>query len=127
MNQYRLLDVFLSGPLQILVSQYITNNDFLFYFILITGFCTILYNGHNYLFFNSTIKKPIKVLKPFVDIKNGKTQSHRIYNLIIMYPIFTYVLVNISMPSFVYWMFMANILFGFSYNLFYYIFIKYYL
>ena len=120
MNEHRLIDVFLSGPLQILVSQYITNNNVLFYFMLITGILTILYNAHNFLLFNSTLKHPIPLLKKFVHKKNGKTQLHRMYNLVIMYPIFTYVLLNISMPLQIRIFLLINIIIGFSYNLFYY-------
>ena len=122
-NNVRLIDIFLSGPLQILVSSYITHKPLflLRYFILFTGILNIIYNGHNFLFFNSTIRQPLPLIKPFVDLKNGKTQSHRLYNLIIMYPIFIFVLLNIDMPIQVWLLFLINITIGVAYNLFYYL------
>ena len=120
-NETRLVDVFVSGPLQILISTYITRSPLLRYFMLITGIFNIIYNTDNYLLFNSTLKQPLPILKPFVHFENGKTQLHRLYNLIIMYPIFIYVLLNIVMPIEVRILFLINIVIGFLYNLFYYI------
>jgi hypothetical protein len=122
-NNVRLIDIFLSGPIQILVSSYITHKPLflLRYFILFTGILNIIYNGHNFLLFNSTIKQPLPLIKTFVDLKNGKTQSHRLYNLIIMYPIFIIVLLNIDMPIQVWILFLINITIGVAYNLFYYL------
>ena len=116
-TKLRLVDVFITGPLQIVVSSYITTSPLLRYFMLITGILTILYNGHNFLLFNSTIKKPLPIVEKFVDLKNGKYQSHRLYNLIVMYPIFTYVLIKIPMPLELRILFLINITFGFLYNL----------
>ena len=116
-TKLRLVDVFITGPLQIVVSSYITTSPLLRYFMLITGILTILYNGHNFLLFNSTIKKPLPIVEKFIDLKNGKYQSHRLYNLIVMYPIFTYVLIKIPMPLELRILFLINITFGFLYNL----------
>lgn len=119
-NAVRLTDVFFSGPLQIIVSNYIIT-PLLRYFMLFTGILNIIYNGHNFLLFNSTIKKPLPILNKFIHFKNGKYQLHRLYNLIIMYPIFTYVLLNINMPIEVRILLLINIVVGISYNLFYYL------
>ena len=120
MNEVRLIDVFMSGPLQIIVSTYITHSPLLRYFMLMTGVINILYNGHNFLLFNSTLKRPLSILKPFIHPKNGKYQFHRLYNLIIMYPIFTYVLLNIVMPFELRILLLINIIIGFLYNAYYY-------
>ena len=119
-NVVRLTDVFFSGPLQIIVSNYI-RKPLLRYFMLFTGILNIIYNGHNFLLFNSTIKEPLPILNKFIHFKNGKYQLHRLYNLIIMYPIFTYVLLNIVMPIEARILLLFNIIVGISYNLFYYL------
>ena len=73
-NELRLLDVFASGPLQIIISTYITRSPLLRYFMLITGIMNILYNGYNFLLFNSTLKQPLPILNNFIHVKNGKKQ-----------------------------------------------------
>lgn len=119
-NKVRLFDVFFSGPLQIIVSNYI-RISILRYFMLFTGILSIIYNGHNFLLFNSTIKQPLPILNKFIHLKNGKYQLHRLYNLIIMYPIFIYVLLNVVMPIELRILLLINIVVGFVYNLFYYL------
>jgi uncharacterized protein YhhL (DUF1145 family) len=119
-NIFRLMDVFITGPLQIIVSNYITKSA-LRYFMLITGILNIIYNGHNFLLFESVLKKPLPILNKFIHLKNGKHQLHRLYNLIIMYPVFTYVLLNIVMPFELRILLLINIVIGFLYNLYYYI------
>lgn len=79
----RLYDVFISGPTQIAISFYV-KEPFLKCFMLLTGVLNILYNGHNFL----RLKKPIPLFKPYIDVKYGKTQIHRLFNLLIMYPLF---------------------------------------
>ena len=123
-NKVRLIDVFVTGPLQIIISSYITTSPLLCYFMLMTGIINIIYNGHNFLLFESIIKKPLPILNKFVHIKHGKYQLHRLYNLIIMYPIFIYVLLNIVMPIELRILLFVNIVIGFLYNLFYYIYYK---
>jgi hypothetical protein len=120
-NKVRLVDVFFSGPLQIIVSNYIIKTPLLRYFMLFTGILSIIYNVHNFLLFNSTLKQPLPILNKFIHLKNGKYQLHRLYNLIIMYPIFIYVLLNIVMPIELRILLLINIVFGFVYNLFYYL------
>ena len=123
-NLFRLMDVFMTGPLQIIVSTYITRSALLRYFMLMTGLLNIIYNGHNFLLFESILKKPLPILNKFIHLKNGKHQLHRLYNLIIMYPVFTYVLLTIAMPFELRIMLFINIVIGFLYNLYYYITIQ---
>ena len=123
-NKVRLIDVFVTGPLQIIISSYITTSPLLCYFMLMTGIINIIYNGHNFLLFESIIKKPLPILNKFVHIKHGKYQLHRLYNLIIMYPIFIYILLNIVMPIELRMLLFVNIVIGFFYNLVYYIYYK---
>ena len=89
--------------------------------MLFTGIINIIYNGHNFLLFNSTLKQPLPILNKFIHLKNGKYQLHRLYNLIIMYPIFIYVLLNVVMPVELRILLLLNIVVGFAYNLFYYL------
>ena len=106
-NPYlRLVDVFITGPLQIYVSKYI-NNKLLKYFIILTGLLNILFNGHNFLLTNDYIKTPFNILKLFI-----------------MYPIFLYILLFFKLPSYVYNMFLINIIIGSLFNLYYYILIN---
>ena len=123
-NKVRLIDVFITGPLQIIISNYIKTSPLLRYFMLTTGILNIIYNGHNFLLFNSTLKQPLPVLNKFIHLQNGKFQLHRLYNLIIMYPVFVYVLLNIVMPFELRILLLINIVIGFLYNLYYYITIR---
>ena len=109
----RLVDVFISGPLQIYISTFL--KGFLKWFMLVTGISNILYNGHNVLYFNNYIKNYIKP----ITTTNGKTQIHRIYNLLIMYPIFLYIMLYCKLPKYVTIILLLNIIIGFSYNLYY--------
>ena len=123
-NKVRLIDVFITGPLQIIISNHIKTSPLLRYFMLITGISTIIYNGHNFLLFGSVLKKPLPILNKFVHSEHGKYQLHRLYNLTIMYPIFIYVLLNIVMPFELRILLLINIVVGFLYNLFYYNYYK---
>ena len=115
-NEIRLIDVFITGPLQIYISTFL-KNEFLKYFMLITGILNIIYNGHNYLLFNNTIKQSIPILQPFVS-KDGKYQLHRIYNLVIMYPIFLYIALYCELPYYIRIIFFIDIFIGFLFNLY---------
>jgi hypothetical protein len=121
-NELRLIDVFFLGPLQIVVSTYIPN-IFFKYFLLITGILNILFNGHNFLLINKTIKNPILFFKPFIN-KIGKSQLHRLYNLIVMYPIFLYSLLFYKLPYYLYKLFLLNIVIGFLFNLYFFCYYK---
>lgn len=119
----RLIDVFFTGPLQILISSYM-KNVFLKYYMLIVGISNIIYNGHNYLLFNEKIKSPylpLPILKPLIHPIHGKFQMHRIYNLLIMYPIFTYIILFTKLPYSLTILFTINTVIGFFYNLYYFV------
>jgi len=121
----RLIDLFVSGPLQIYISFYLKQYVFK-YFMLITGISNILYNTHNYLLLDRKIlQKPLPILKPFIDLNHGKRQFHRLYNLIIMYPLFFYIIMNYHLPIYLRIMFIINIIVGFTFNLYYFLVIKY--
>ena len=112
-NDMRLIDVFVLGPLQIYISTFIKSGG-LKYFMLLTGITNILFNGQNYLLTKRYIKKPL-ILKPFIS-KNGKHQVHRIYNLLIMYPIFLYIVMHCNLPPYLRMLFFLNIVLGFFLN-----------
>ena len=114
----RLGDVLITGPLQIYVSTFITQ-PLLRYFMLLTGILNILYNGHNFLLFNKLIKNPVSVFKPFVHLKNGKHQIHRLYNILIMYPIFAYILLTVKFPKIISILFFTDIVIGLLFNLYF--------
>lgn len=116
----RLGDVLITGPLQIYVSTFITQ-PLLRYFMLLTGILNILYNGHNLLLFNKLIKNPVSVFKPFVHLKNGKHQIHRLYNILIMYPIFAYILLTVKFPKIISILFFTDIVIGLLFNLYFFI------
>lgn len=119
----RLIDVFFNGPLQILISSYM-KNVFLKYYMLIVGITNIIYNGHNYLLFDEKIKSPylpLPILKSLIYAKHGKTQMHRIYNLLIMYPIFTYIVLFTKLPYILSILLTIDTFIGFFYNLYYFI------
>ena len=89
-NTGRLYDIFFSSLVYIYSSQFI-KVSWLKYFVLCVGLMTNLYNLHNFLLINvRLIDEPINVLRPFVDVNNGKTQLHRLYNILLMYPLLYY-------------------------------------
>ncbi len=119
----RLIDVFFTGPLYLLISSYM-KNVYLKYYMLIVGISNIIYNGHNYLLFDENIKSPflpLPILKSLIDPKHGKTQMHRIYNLLIMYPIFTYIVLFTKLPYILSILLTIDIFIGFFYNLYYFV------
>lgn len=118
----RIIDVFVTGPLQIYISLLI-KNVFLKYFMLLTGILNILFNGYVFLLENRIIKRKHRYLK-YVITKNGKTQIHRVYNLTIMYPIFLYILLHFKIPTFIQFAFSLNIIIGFIYNLYNFILLR---
>jgi len=114
----RLLDIFLTGPIQLIVAYYV-KNIYLRLFMIITGIGTILYNLHNYLYLDiNKISKPLEILRSFVTI-NGKTQYHRVYNIAIMYPIFYYIYRTVYLPNWIQYIFVIEIIIGTLYNLHY--------
>ena len=114
-NNIRLVDVFITGPLQIYIST-LLKNIFFKYFMLITGLLNIIFNGYVYLLESKYIKKKHAYLNHIIT-ENGKTQIHRLYNLIVMYPIFLYILLNFKLPPYLQLVFFINITIGFIFNL----------
>ena len=115
----RLLDVFFTGPIQIAISYYIKNR-FLKLFMFITGYLNILYNGNNYLLLDLGVidKSFIGFMDKYFVSNQGKTQFHRIYNLVIMYPIFFYIWkYENDIPKVLKDVLIFDIVLGFLYNL----------
>ena len=116
-SNVRLLDVFVLGPLQLLISTYVKNKA-LKYFIFIIGICNIIYNGHNYIYLDlGLMKQPLSILEFSVNKIHGKTQVQRLFNVLIMYPIFMYIYQTTIMPKWVSSAFLLQIILGFIYNL----------
>jgi len=84
------------------------------------GVMTILYNLHNYLLLD--VKQIIRnYFGWFTHRTQGKQQLHRLYNIFIMYPVFYYVYQRY--PTQISTLFLLNIVIGFIYNLFNFIYI----
>ena len=113
----RLIDVFLDGPFQIYVGT-IIQNKFLKFFMIYTGISNILFNGHNYLCID--LKKICIEYGGYHPVM-GKYQIHRLYNLLIMYPIFYFASQQPELPQSVRLLLLLNIIIGFLYNLYYFI------
>jgi hypothetical protein len=117
-----IIDVFITGPLQIYISIFL-KNVFLKYFMLLTGILNIAFNGYVFLLEKKVIKRKHRYLKYFIT-QDGKTQKHRLYNLIIMYPIFLYIILHFKLPKFIQFAFSMNIIIGFIYNLYNFILLR---
>ena len=122
----RLADIFIIGPITILMSQYI-KNDYLKMFVLVSGILTILYNLINFLRFTFYIEPsylPFSLQSWFHPI-HGKTQTQREINLYLMYPLFILSLFNLEkIPKHKQWIKTLFVLFlfgGVIYNLKYYL------
>ena len=111
----RLYDVFFSGLIYIYFSTFINNWPLKTYVFLI-GFLNILYNGHNYLLLDKKILD--RSLIPKMVTEHGKTQWHRIYNLLIMYPLLAYANEITMKPKLFTYGLRVMIFLGFSVNLF---------
>ena len=120
----RLWDVFVLGPIYIYISTFI-DNIVLKLLMIVYGVTNIIYNLHNYLLLNAkVIDKPWKIIDWMVDKVEGKTQNHRLYNVIVMYPFFLYIWYNIELPKWLTNFFIIDIILGFIYNLDNYIVIR---
>jgi hypothetical protein len=120
MNQLyfpRLLDVFVLGPFQIYIGT-LVKNIFLKFVMIIIGMSSIIFNGHNFLC--------IDLQHCFLDYPYhsgmGKYQIHRLYNLLIMYPLMYQVTQQPELSNSNKLLLLLNIIIGFVYNLFYYIY-----
>ena len=123
MLSVRLLDVFVSGPIRILVSRYIKNENMKRYLFL-EGLLVILFNAYNYLYFEKNYKYNIKFLNNYSDKIKGKPQIHRLLLLTIMYPNHINIIMKEKIPKNLRTIFIINLILGFSYNL--YNFVKYF-
>lgn len=119
-NTGRLLDVFLLGPIQIMVGLNVKKNVYLRAFMIITGIMNILYNGHNYLYFEGVIDVA-DIFDKVVDRIHGKIQIHRLYNILIMYPLFIYTYRTIKLPIWLKTLFFWDIVIGYILNSVYFI------
>lgn len=111
----RLFDVFLTGPLQIYVGAHVNDNLILRVCMVGCGVMTILYNLHNAMYIDTRLLRS-NYFGSFTNPRNGKTQLHRMYNLIVMYPIFYYVYK--TYPTKVSVLFLLEIVVGFLFNLY---------
>jgi hypothetical protein len=119
-NKVRLLDVLVLGPMQIAVSTYV-KQPWLKCFMLVTGMLTIIYNLHNFLYFHTDVlKTPNPIFKGFVDPLNGKIQTHRLYNILIMYPLFLLAYKSTRLPPLLKWILLLDIIIGAIYNSYHY-------
>ena len=112
----RMVDVFITGPIQILVGYY-TKNILLKWFMYITGISSILFNLSNYLYLKQKIiKQPFIFYRNLVHPKYGKLQIHRLYNIFVMYPIFIYLYFTQPLPDLLKMLFFIEIVLGLSIN-----------
>jgi hypothetical protein len=109
----RLLDVYITGPLQIYMGLHIQDNPTLRFFMILTGICTILYNLHNYLYINKQ-SLTTNYYGFLTHSLHGKRQLHRLYNILVMYPIFYIVYQRYPTPLSI--LFLLNIIIGWIYN-----------
>ncbi len=112
----RLIDIFIIGPIQLLVGYY-TKNFYLKWFMYITGINTILYNLSNYLYvYQKVIEKPFFIYQMFTHPIHGKFQIHRLYNVFVMYPIFFYIYLTQDIPDIIRFIFLIEIIIGLAFN-----------
>lgn len=120
----RLLDVLVLGPMRIYLSSFLPKQSIERYIVLLIGVMTIFYNLNNLLTVNLGYKN-LFIPKIFVT-KNGKTQTHRLYNVLIMYPFEIYVLYKFEklIPNFLKTYFQITIVLGLLFNLRNYLFLR---
>jgi hypothetical protein len=85
----RLIDIFMLGPFQLYLSTQM-RNKFLKYAFVYIGASTIIYNLHNYMYFDMGLHH-FKFI-PVDENVRGKLQIHRLYNIFLMYPVMIYAL-----------------------------------
>jgi len=115
LQHVRILDVLLLGPLQILVGLHI-QQPFLHTFMVTTGLTNILYNGHNYALLERQWLKSTLIpgVRPF-----GKTQIHRVWNCLVMYPIFWKASNEPEVPNTLRVLLQFETILGFMFNAYY--------
>ena len=122
MRYDRLADVFIDGPLQIYIGTLLPKYSFLQLFMIFTGLSSIVFNGHNFLYIDAKVLS--NPLIPYVvHPQNGKYQIHRVWNLLVMYPIFYIVSQRPELQNtgWILTLFRITIIIGFLYNLYYFI------
>ena len=90
-------------------------------YMLIEGLLTILYNGYNYLRFNKNISIPVKFINDYTDKEKGKSQLHRLYNILVMYPLHLYIVYKSDFTVFQLLLLLSITITGFIYNTYNYI------
>lgn len=118
-NTLRLYDVFISGPLYLILAQYV-ENIYLKTFVYLVGLSAIIFNGWNFFHFQNG-----KFDNNLGDVNLGKTQLHRIFNLVFMYPLLFYTIsiTSSKIPRCLSIIMYLIVLGGFAVNLYY--FVKY--
>lgn len=116
----RLFDVFLTGPVRIYLSYFISNK-YLRNYLFIEGILVILYNGYNYLRFQKGFSLPIPILNNYTDREKGKPQLQRLFNLFIMYYLHVYIMSTNYFTNKQLSLFLLITISGFIYNLYNYI------
>jgi len=116
----RLFDVFYTGPSRLYLSSFI-KDKYLRKYILIEGILTILYNGYNYLRFQKGISLPIPFINDYTDKEKGKPQLHRLYNILVMYPLHLYIISKSDFTKFQLLLFLSITITGFIFNTYNYI------
>jgi hypothetical protein len=116
----RLVDTFILGPFQMYIAlKYINNNPLLKWYLFGVGLFSFIWNTHNYFYIDTEFVN--QSYMPAVHRQHGKYQIHRVYNLLIMYPVYIYVLNNYSLSPFTYTCLMVNIIVGIVFNLYHYL------
>jgi len=117
----RIYDIFFSGPVYIYISTKLQNRVAKYIFLII-GISTLLYNLINLLIIDLKVIKYNDSYSYLIHKVNGKTNLHRLYNIIIMYPIMYWLIQELrnTEPQ-LYILCIMMIIIGFIYNLYYYI------
>lgn len=115
----RLIDIFFTGPFRIYLSYYV-ENKFSSYYLFYGGLIVLLFNLFTYLYINlnlTGLKTPFKFINEYSDKIKGKSQLHRLYNLILMYPIEIFILLTSNISFLQKLLYLILIVSGFIYNL----------
>ena len=90
---------------------------FLKAYLFLEGIATILFNGYNYLHYDKKVLTlPVKLLNTYNDPVKGKPQLHRLYNLLIMYPISLYIIMTTKFDNVSLFLYILLVVAGFIYN-----------
>jgi len=115
----RLYDVCFEGFLQIYIGT-LMRDEYLRWFMIIVGTMNIIYNLNNLMYLDLGVIN--RSYFGVLTTKNGKTQMHRLYNILIMYPIFAYVYTQIPKENAtIKALFALDIMVGIIYNAYYFL------